>query len=118
MSTALRLDTLSFSKRLRNAGADEALAEAIVEGITGADTSELATKADLREVESALKADIADTKAELKSEIADVRTELKQDIADVRTDIAGLKYDVKWIKIIGGAILVILILPMIAEAIG
>ena len=104
MSTALRIDTLSFSKRLRNAGADEALAEAIVEGITGADTSELATKADLHEVEAALKSDIAD-----------VRTELKQDIADVRTDIAGLKYDVKWIKLIGLGILTTLILPMIAE---
>ena len=62
MSTALRLDTLSFSKRLRNAGADEALAEAIVEGITGADTSELATKADI---------------ADVKSEIADVKSDVK-----------------------------------------
>ena len=83
MSTALRLDTLSFSKRLRNAGADEALAEAIVEGITGADTSELATKADLREVESALKSDLREVESALKSDIADVKSE----IAAVRTEL-------------------------------
>ena len=98
MSTTLRLDTLSFSKRLRNAGADEALAEAIVEGITGADTSELATKADLREVKSALKSDLREVEAALKSDIADVKS------------------DVKWIKLIGFGILTTLILPMIAEA--
>jgi len=76
MSTALRIDTLSFSKRLKEAGADEKLADAIVEGITAADTSELATKSDLSEVESALKADTAELKQATKSDIADLRTEI------------------------------------------
>ena len=54
MAHALQIDTLAFSKKLREAGADEKLAEAIVEGITAADTSELATKADLAAVEAKL----------------------------------------------------------------
>ena len=70
MASALRLDTLAFTKRLREAGADERLAEAIVEGLTAADTSELATKADVAGVEGALKADVATLKAELTAEIA------------------------------------------------
>ena len=72
MAHALQIDTLAFSKKLREAGADERLAGAIVEGITAADTSELATKSDLGEV----KAEIADVKAELKAEIADVKADI------------------------------------------
>jgi uncharacterized membrane protein YheB (UPF0754 family) len=55
MAHAFQIDTLAFSKRLRAAGADEKLAEAIVEGITGADTSELATKADIAGVRNEIK---------------------------------------------------------------
>ena len=73
MAHAFQIDTLAFSKKLRAAGADERLAEAIVEGITGADISELATKADIREV----KAEIGEVKAELKAEIAGIRAEMK-----------------------------------------
>ena len=100
MANALQIDTLAFSKKLREAGADEKLAEAIVEGITAADTSELATKADITNVETALKQDIANVEAAL-----------KQDIADVKSD-------VKWIKIIGGTILGLLILPYLGSALG
>ena len=82
MSQALQIDTLAFSKKLREAGADEGLAEAIVEGLTAADTSNLATKADI---------------AEVKAEIAEVKT------------------DLSWIKLIGGAIVALLILPWLAE---
>ena len=80
MAHALQIDTLAFSERLRAAGADEGLAKAIVEGITAADTSELATQSDLMRVEHALKSDIA----EVRTEIAEVRTE----IAEVRTEIS------------------------------
>lgn len=107
MAHAIQIDTLAFSKRLREAGADEALAEAIVEGITAADTSELATKADIAEV----KGEIAELRSEQKqdvagvrAEIADVRSELKQDIAGVRTEIAQLSsnlYRQLWVMGIG-----------------
>lgn len=102
MTHALKIDTLTFSKRLRQAGADERLAEAIVEGLTGADTSELSTKTDVAEVRSELKTEIAGLRSELKTEIAEVRTEiaglrseLKTEIADVRTEIAEVRTELK-----------------------
>ena len=77
--------------------ADERLAEAIVEGLTAADTSSLATKTDLDEVRSELKLEIAElrsdldeVRSELKLEIAELRSELKVEIAGVRSDL--LKY--------------------------
>jgi len=105
MAHAIQIDTLAFAKRLQAAGADERLAEAIVEGITDADTSSLATKEDLRHVETALKEDIALVKEDirqvettLKEDIALVRTELKEDIAAIKTDIANSHADIlKWL---------------------
>ena len=109
MAHAIQIDTLAFAKRLQAAGADERLAEAIVEGITDADTSSLATKEDLRHVETALKEDIALVKEDirqvettLKEDIALVRAEQKEDIRQVeiaiRTDIANSHADVlKWL---------------------
>lgn len=79
MAHALQIDTLAFAKKLRAAGADERLADAIVEGITAADTSELATKSDLRDVEHALKADVAMVRSELK----EVEQSLRGDLRDV-----------------------------------
>ena len=76
MASALRLDTLAFTKRLREAGADERLAEAIVEGLTAADTSELATKADV---------------AAVKADVAAVEVALKADVAAVKADVAAVK---------------------------
>ena len=73
MAMALKLDTLSFSKRLREAGADERLAEAIVDGITSAYTSELSTKADISELKTEMKTEISFIEAldqELKDEEA------------------------------------------------
>ena len=102
MTHALKIDTLTFSKKLRQAGADERLAEAIVEGLTGADTSELATKSDIAEVQTGVaelrtelkteiaevRTEIAEVRTELKTEIAELRTELKTEIAEIRTEIA------------------------------
>ena len=126
MAHAMRIDTLEFSKSLQAAGADEKLAEAIVKGITGADTSELATKDDLKNTEALLKSEIADVQASLKSEIADVQASLKSEISEVqtslesqivgvRTEIAGVKSDLKWMKGIGAAILAAVVIPMLTE---
>ncbi len=127
MAHALQIDTLAFSKKLKEAGADDRLADAIVEGLTAADTSELATKSDVAKVESGLKQDIlkvenkidkveskiVEVKAELKQDIAEVKGELKADIAEVRTEIADVKSDLttlimqssnRTIYIIGGLI--------------
>ena len=58
MSAALRIDTLKFVRRLTDAGMERPMAEAIVDGLADADTSELATKADLAGLKAELKADI------------------------------------------------------------
>jgi hypothetical protein len=83
MVASLRLDTLKYAKRLTGAGLSREAAEAIVEGLSEADLSELATRADVDE----LKAEIGGLRVELRSEIAAVRTELKHEIAQVRTDL-------------------------------
>ena len=87
MAHAIQIDTLAFAKRLQAAGADERLAEAIVEGITDADTSSLATKEDLGLV-----------KAELKEDIALVKEDLRHVEIAIRTDIANSHADIlKWL---------------------
>ena len=58
MTQALRIDTLAFTRKLKQAGADEKLAEAIAEGIGAMDTSELATRSDLRAGLAEVKSDI------------------------------------------------------------
>ena len=77
-------DTLSASKRLRDAGVEERAADAIVELVQSAthfsDISGVATKADIAEM--ATKADIADMATA--TDIADV----KVDIADIRRELA------------------------------
>ena len=83
-------DTLSASKRLRDAGLEERAAEAIVELVHSTacfpDISGLATKIDL--ADNATKADIANVAT--KADIADMAT--KADIADMatKTDLANL----------------------------
>ena len=93
MVAAFQIDTLAYAKKLKNAGADERLAEAIVEGLTNADTSTLATKEDLRE-----------TKDELRGEIVEVRNEVRE-----------VKVELRWIKGIGSAILLLNAYPILAK---
>ena len=93
MVAAFQIDTLAYAKKLKNAGADERLAEAIVEGLTNADTSTLATKEDLRE-----------TKDELRWEIGEVRNEVRE-----------VKVELRWIKGIGSAILLLNAYPILAK---
>lgn len=76
MSAALRIDTLKFVRRLTDAGMERPMAEAIVEGIAEADTSELATKADIGRLEAATKADIARLEAKIETSVADLRAEM------------------------------------------
>ena len=53
MTATLRIDTLKFVRRLTEAGMERQMAEAIVEGLAEADTSELATKTDIARLEAA-----------------------------------------------------------------
>ena len=87
MPVAIKIDTLKFARRLTDAGMDPRQAEAIVEGLSEADTSELAVRPDLARVETKLDTGIAELRADLKAEIAGVKGE----IAGVKGEIAALK---------------------------
>ena len=103
---ALAFDTYKAVKALQAAGADESLAEAVVTTVGEAVGGNVATKADLAEVQAgleieigAVKTEVAEAKAELKTEIAEVKAELKTEIAEVKaelkTEIAEVKTELK-----------------------
>ena len=112
---ALAFDTHKAVKALKEAGPDEALAEAVVATVGDAVGENIATKADIAELRNATEADIAQiaelrtaTKADIsesravaKTDIAEVRTEIaelrnatKADISELRTEIAEVKVDI------------------------
>ena len=74
--TALAFDTHHAVRVLTTAGADEALAEAVVATIGDAVGGNVATKTDLVEVKAELKSDVTQVKAE----IAEVRAGMKTDL--------------------------------------
>ena len=98
-------DILEASKRLREAGMTEGVAEAVVavfqHATTALDLSHLATKADMADFGRAMKAELADLRRDMatKADIADMATKAdiasmatKADIADMATkaDIANM----------------------------
>ena len=61
MSATLRIDTLKFVRKLTEAGMERPVAEAIVEGLAEADTSDLATEGRVKAISrprSGVKAEI------------------------------------------------------------
>lgn len=82
MAQPMIIDTLKFAQKLKTAGADEKLALAIVEGVSSMDTSDLATKSDLRN-------EINGLRTELTGEINGLRTELMGEINGLRTKLTG-----------------------------
>ncbi|HVL20093.1 MAG TPA: coiled-coil domain-containing protein [Amaricoccus sp.] len=91
----MRIDTLTFARKLTDAGLDRKVAEAIVEGLSEADTSDLATRGDLVEVRSVLKSDIQEVRSELKSEIQEVRSELQGVRSELREEIQGVRSELQ-----------------------
>lgn len=74
--SAIAFDTHQAVKVLTAAGADEALAEAVVATVGDAVGGNVATKADLAEAKAELKSEIVAVKAE----VAEIRAELKTDL--------------------------------------
>ena len=98
----LAFDTHKAVKVLQDAGADEHLAEAVVNTIGSAMGENVATKvdiaelkADIAELEAATKADIAELKASTQADIAELKASTQADIAELKTatkaEIAELK---------------------------
>ena len=83
MTTALAFDTYAAAKTLRDAGFDEAQAEAAVAMVRDAFAEGAATRADIADV----KAEIADVKAKITDVKAELKTELKAEIAQFRAEV-------------------------------
>ena len=79
--TALAFDTHRAVKALCEAGAAEPLAEAVVATVGNAIAGDVATKADISEVQT---------------EIARVRTEIAQVRAELKAEIGGLEARLYW----------------------
>ena len=97
-------DTLSYARRLKAAGVDEAQAEAHAEAVRDAVTEGVATKDDLDRGLAAAKVDLDTGLSDLKADV--VRLEdrmatkddvaaLRAEMADLRTDMADLKAELK-----------------------
>jgi ABC-type sulfate transport system substrate-binding protein len=65
MPATMRIDTLKFVRKLTESGMDRRQAEAIVEGLSEADISELATRADVDAATTALRVEMREMKAEI-----------------------------------------------------
>ena len=93
---ALAFDTHKAVKALKEAGADERLAEAVVATVGDAMGENVATKADI----AAVRSDVTG----VRSDIAGVRSEIAAEIAGVRSEIAALEarlYRHLWIMAVG-----------------
>ena len=94
----LAFDTHKAVKVLRDAGADEHLAEAVVDTISSAMGENVATKADITE----LKADITELKTditELKTDIDNLKTDIDELKVSTKADITKLKTDIDELKV-------------------
>jgi len=95
MST-LTFDTLKFANRLKTAGVPAGHAEAEAKALSEVletNLGELATKTDLREVETGLRHEIGD----VRHEIGDLRKDLQRVEERFDTKLANLKFELlKW----------------------
>ncbi len=93
-------DTIAEVQRLRDVGLKQEQAEAITRSIHAGVTGGVATKADLERLETGLRSDMEKLETGLRSEISVIRN------------------DLRWIKLTGGAVLAVLVLPWLAEVAG
>ena len=96
--TMAAFDTLKAVKRLKEAGLDEAQAEAMVETFGGPPHDSLTTRDDLAATEAALRTEIAHTEEKLRTEIASTEEKLRTEIASteekLRTEIDQVRTEI------------------------
>jgi hypothetical protein len=76
----ITFDTLKYSKRLKDAGVPEKQAEAEAEALAEVmeiNLNELASRRDLKDVETSLKRDIGEAESRLKHDLELIRLELR-----------------------------------------
>jgi hypothetical protein len=91
--TAIGFDTLNATKRLRDAGMEERLAEAVVDLVQLTahmpDISHLATKDDLRQMELATKADLRQLELATKSDLRQFEQSTKAELQEAKLTLRG-----------------------------
>ncbi|MEG9884791.1 MAG: coiled-coil domain-containing protein [Hyphomicrobiales bacterium] len=112
MAQTLNIDTLEFSRRMKEGGVEEKAAETIARTVAEAiGSSDVATGTQLTLTKTELKSEIGEVRSEinkvrteLKSEITEVRSELKSDIAEVKSGLnevhIALKDDMAELKVV------------------
>ena len=113
-------DTLSVADKLQNEyDVPEKQARGIASVMNESFVGNVATKEDLAQTEQKLTGEIEDVRKDMRhmeeklsGEIAHVEEKLSGQITHVEEKLTG---EIKWIKLIGGAILAVLILPWLAE---
>ncbi|BBE09585.1 Uncharacterized protein MCB1EB_1424 [Mycoavidus cysteinexigens] len=89
---AVAFDTLQFVETLKDAGVPEAQAKAFSIAVRNShETAELATKADLREYESAIRNDLDKLETGLRHEVIGVRHEINDLRKDMDTKFVTLE---------------------------
>jgi len=83
------LDTLEYANELKAAGVPERQAEVQAKALAKVAEDNLATKRDLKEVESALRADLAKVESALRADLAKVESALRAEINQLRAEMNG-----------------------------
>jgi hypothetical protein len=89
--SALAFDTHKAVTALKQAGFEEAQAEAVVNTMGEALGGNVATKADLTEIRAALEADMTAMKAALETDIAAVKADIEQLRSETKADLATMR---------------------------
>ena len=90
---SVSFDTLSFAKRLTEAGEKPAVAEAHAMALKEFVMDAIATKADISDLRRSIGEEIQDVRdeiADVRADVADVRTEMRDEFVKVRSEISGL----------------------------
>ncbi len=95
MST-VPFDTHAYVKKLQAAGFTEAQAEVQAEAIAGLVNEQLATKRDLKELETTLKRDLAELETALKRDLKELETTLRGGMKEQET---SLKREMKELEL-------------------
>src|SRR5579875_1046706 len=98
------LDTLKLARRLRNAGFSEEQATGAAEALAELVFPDVATKADLKELETALRGEIGKLETEIRGEISGLRGEIAAVRGELHAEIGAMSTRIaQWIV---GAMLV------------
>ena len=92
--SALNIDTLAASQTLRKRGFTEDQATGVVEILREIDASALATKEDIRGVNSGIR----DVRTELHENVRELRADIRDVKAEITTTTANLKVEIlRWV---------------------